>query len=491
MIFLSRNATGIFLTLILAGCCFREPAADPERYAAPSACCSWERCHEEPLDKCLLMESADCEECPQSGVEGSLDLAGLLDTALKRSPSTRETWATARFAAARWGSSRARLYPELEFDAFWQALREPNFFGQNQIFIDEFREFGPYLNLSYLLFDFGTVRSYSQFFYQSLQEANWSHNREIQDVIKTVTIDYYTLIADREKVTAGEANLRDAETTLEATRAKHRFGISDITDVFTAETQVARERIVLLSDEQSAADAKATLLADAGLPANTCTEITGIEETIGERELLESVNHFVCAAYDARPDLRAAYARVVGFEHLVDAAEKNQLPKVNFQGNIGESRFNGSDRAFSAYSAQLSFTYPLFAGWRYMNEIREAKALLERSKAHLRQTEVDMVKEVVQSYQDFNYATEIVIVSKEYVALAEKTFNARLSEYKTGTVDITTVVNSQTSLANARYSLADARKNWFDSLAQLMFATGVVTKPCCPGGLCERSYCSP
>ena len=94
-----------------------------------------------------------------------------------------------------------------------------------------------------------------------------------------------------------------------------------------------------------------------------------------------------------------------------------------------------------------------------------------------------MVKDVVQGYQDFNYSTQIVKVNKEYVDLAQKSYTANLSEYKAGTIDITTLVNAQTNLADARYSLAESRKNWYDALTNLMYATGVVTKPCCPGGL--------
>jgi len=472
----------ILAFLLLTGCHVRT-AMNPYRYAAPSNECSWNPCEEDPIPNCLLMESADCKECSDIDIEESLDLVSLLDIALKRSPLTRRTWARAHLASARWGSSQSKFFPELDFGAFWEALRNPSFFGTNFVFMDEFREYGPYLTLSYLVLDFGTTRSVSQAFYQMLLESNWTHNREIQTVIHTVTTDYYDLVTQREKVVAGEANLHDANTTLAATQAKHKYGISDITDVYTAETFVAKQMMTLLADQRGEVDSQATLLADAGLPANTCVDIDNIAEQIDEDELLQSIDNYICLAYESRPDLRAAYADVLANESLVQAAINNQLPKVTFNGQVGENRFNDSPRDFYSYSALFTFTYPLFKGWRYTNEIREAQSLLEVSKTKLRETEVNMVKDVVQGYQDFNYSTQIVKVNKEYVDLAQKSYTANLSEYKAGTIDITTLVNAQTNLADARYSLAESRKNWYDALTNLMYATGVVTKPCCPGGL--------
>jgi len=477
-----HNILWILVLIILTGCNFRA-AVNPTSYAAPCYEGSWTPCKEDPIPDCLLMESADCDECPDVGIDESLGLANLLDIALRRSPLTRETWSYARLAAAQYGVAQSPFYPDINFEAFWEALRNPAFFGGPIVLIDEFREYGPYLTLSYLVWDFGTTRAISTAFYQQLLEANWNHNREIQTVVQTVTNDYYKLITQREKVTAGEANLNDANTTLSATEAKHKFGISDITDVYTAQTMVAKETMQLLSDEQGEVDALATLLADVGLPANACLDIDNLAEKIDEEEFLQTVDHYICLAYEARPDLRSAYAKVLSDESFLKAARRHQLPRVTFDGHIGQSNFSNGSTDHYDYSAKFSFNYPLFKGWRYMNEIREAQAMVEVSKAKLRDVEVQMVKEVVTSYQDFNYSTQIVVVNKEYVALAQKTYVANLSEYKSGTVDITTLVNAQTNLADARYSLAEARKNWYDALTNLTYATGVVTKPCCPGGL--------
>lgn len=482
-----KHNTLLFITLLLFTSCNFRAAINPISYTPACSDCSWtpKECDKPPIPDCLLMESADCKECPDSEIEGPLNLVSLLDIALARSPLTRETWAKSRISASRYGTVQTDFYPKVDFEAYWEALKEPSLFQGSNLFIRQFQDYGPLLNISYLVLDFGTTRAISTAFYRQLVASNWLHNREVQTVIETVTIDYYNLIADQQKVIASEANLNDANTTLAATETKHDSGISDITDVYTAQTQVAKEMIQLLTDEQSEVDARATLLADAGLPSNLCVEIETFSEEIDENAFLQTIDHYICLAYELRPDLQAAYAQVLGDESFVKAAQRNQLPKINFDGTFGQINFNGNVRSQYDYATKFTLTYPLFHGWYYTNQIREAKARLELSKAQLRDVEVQMVKEVVTSYQDFAFATQIVAVNKEYVELAAKTFVANLSEYKVGTVDITTLVNSQTQLADARYSLADARKNWYNALTQLTYATGVVTRPC-NGGICEN-----
>ena len=476
---MKKNVTLIAVLLLLSSCNNRA-AKNPWSYAPACYDNPWtpSPSQKEAIPRCLLMETADscCEQNEECAEEDAYSLAELIDTALIRSPQTKETWSIARIAAAEYGLGQSPYYPEIDFNAFFLATRDPGFFGSRFLFIDEFREYAPYISLNYLVLDFGTTRAKSRALYQRLMAANWIHNDEIQKVIQNVSLDYYSYITDRDKVAAGEANLHDAETTLGATEAKHGRGIVSITDVLTAKTTVSKQTIELLNDEQSVADSLAKLLAEAGLPANACVGVANIIDEIDVDEFLDSVDHFLCLAYDLRPDLHAAYARVLSDESSVKAAQRDQLPQVSLSATTGQYYFNSGRLNDYGYNAQLSLNFPLFRGWYYANQIREAKARLELSQAQLRDVELQMVRQVVTSYQDFNFATEKVRVNKEFVALAEETFEANLAEYKTGTVDITTLVNSQTNLANARYSLAEARKQWYDALTNLTYASGLAQK---------------
>ena len=57
---------------------------------------------------------------------------------------------------------------------------------------------------------------------------------------------------------------------------------------------------------------------------------------------------------------------------------------------------------------------------------------------------------------------------------AEKQYEVALGKYKAGTTTILDVVSAQSSLADARAERAKATQNWFTSLANLAYATGVM-----------------
>lgn len=348
-------------------------------------------------------------ECPSTE---SVALPEMLDLALINSNQTRRTWEDAREAAAEWGIGQAPLYPQVDFNAYYFDLYLPTFFSGHLgeifrranfdlSFPDNYVAYGPSVSLTYLLFDWGTTCRQSESLRQTLLQANWTHNREIQTVVENVLVDYYSYLANCEQVVAARANLKDAMNTLNSTEKKHELGISDISDVLQAKTQVAKQDTKLLNDQQMEADSLSKLIADLGIPANTPLKILG-EMTIPELdEETCSLDSYLAQAYLSRTDLFAANAAVQSQIASVSAAERNQYPKLEFMGNWNESYGNfsgngGEDEYYLLFLLQ----FPIFSGFEYQNQIRKAKAKLGQAQASMRELEIQIIQQVVQSYQD-------------------------------------------------------------------------------------------
>ena len=119
------------------------PAWNPEASAPPSPEATWTPPKGKPapqsLDELLSLPPVPSEQTPASdlpskanaartlqrlgeGVPASseeepLELAELVDIALSKNPSTRESWQRARAAAAELGESMGDYYPEVRFEA--------------------------------------------------------------------------------------------------------------------------------------------------------------------------------------------------------------------------------------------------------------------------------------------------------------------------------------------------------------------------------------
>ena len=152
---------------------------------------------------------------PLSPVPQTYNLPALIDLALKTNPQTRRAWYAAQSANAQLGQAQASDYPTVAADADGGYLKLPiQFPGQTLVIRNE--AFLPQIKVSYDLLDFGRTRATERGAREQLIAANFAFNRAIQDVVFNVEKAYYVLSAAKASVSAAEANLKLARTSLDA-----------------------------------------------------------------------------------------------------------------------------------------------------------------------------------------------------------------------------------------------------------------------------------
>ncbi|MCB0383981.1 MAG: TolC family protein, partial [Bdellovibrionales bacterium] len=88
-----------------------------------------------------------------------------------------------------------------------------------------------------------------------------------------------------------------------------------------------------------------------------------------------------------------------------------------------------------------------------------------------------IIQEVSNFRSDVSYAQESIEYAKAYLESAEEDYKVSLKKYKVGTGTIVDLINAQTAVANARSQLAQTQNNWYSSIANLAFATGILFPP--------------
>jgi outer membrane protein TolC len=423
-------------------------------------------------------------------------MAELVDIALQNNPSTKQTWALARSAAAKYGQSLSPFYPSIGFDGSYlrikgsttasgnpgtgfaqqsnatqsgvivnQGLGSPMAFYSTQV--------GPDVALSYTLFDFGQRSSTAMAAREALYYADLHHNQEIQLVIQEIMGDTYNYLYSQALLRSMQANLENAEMSLDAANVKFALGLAALGDVAQARTQYLQAKINLTSQKQRVENSFAQLAVDLGLPANIPFKVQPLPDQIVANPMLENVNLLVERAQLQRQDFLAAQANVRAKEALVLNAKRLVYPVVSSSFDIGHYWFNGGQEEQGPHwSAEFNVTFPLFQGFFYKNGVKTAEANLEASKAQMMQTELALVQNVTTSYSSVKTAASNLCDSEEYLKSAELEFDIALTGYKAGTMTILDVTSAVSSLANARAKKAESQKNWFVSLASIAFATG-------------------
>ncbi len=424
---------------------------------------------------------------------GELSLAELLDIALQNNPSTKQTWAMARASAAEYGVSLSPFFPSVQFSSFYfrqragfpetgvpsagagspTTLSSGASIGSSVVTESYFTEGGPDVILSYTLFDFGQRTAASLAAREALYYADLTHNQQIQTVLQTVMTDYYNYLYQLAVLRADKANLENAEMALDAANEKFALGLAALGDVAQERTQFLQSKINLTSQKQAVENAFAQLAVDLGLPANVPFKVQPLPEQIIANPLLEDIDTLVAEAQVQRQDFLAAQANYKSKEASLLQAKRAVLPTVNSQLSTGRYWFQGGlVEPENHWTAVLSLSFPIFQGYYYKNQIKNAEANVELSKAQLMQTELTLIQNVTTAHMGVKTAASNLTDSDEYLKAAELEFNIALTSYKVGTMTILDVLQAQSSLADARSKKASAQKDWFLSLADIAYATG-------------------
>jgi len=485
-----------FLGLLLASGCMSE-IADPFALAPATPYSTWA-----PLKGNRLVSSKFCQTVlPPTFESEELSVAELVDIALQNNPATKQTWAAARAAAAQYGQSLSPFYPSIGFDGSYLRIRgsttaaggqqqqpgspaisQTGTSAQSGVVVVQglstptpfySTQAGPDVALSYTLFDFGQRTSAAAAAREALYYADMNHNQEIQTVIQMVMDDAYNYLYSKALLRANEANLQNAQMSLDAANERFALGLASLGDVAQARTQYLQTKINLTSQRQNVENAFAQLAVDLGLPANVPFKVQPLPDQTPSNPMMESVEHLVEKAQAQRQDFLAAQANVRSKEALVLNARRAVYPVVTTTCDIGHYWFQkGRQEDGPHWSAEFNLTFPLFQGFFYKNGIKNAQANLEASKAAMLQTELTLIQDVSTAHMGVKTAASNLSDSEEYLKAAELEFQIALTGYKAGTMTILDVMSAQSSLADARAKKAESQKNWFVSLASLAYATG-------------------
>ena len=141
----------------------------------------------------------------------------------------RASWAQARASADLLGSARGQYYPTINGAATVSRIQSP---ATGTRPAGTRTEYGPSLNLSYLLADFGGRSGSIERARQTLFAASLSHNATLQNTVLQAEGAYFTYMATVALLGAEQSAIAQARASL--TAAQSRFKRPIVTQIETA-----------------------------------------------------------------------------------------------------------------------------------------------------------------------------------------------------------------------------------------------------------------
>jgi len=148
-------------------------------------------------------------------------------------------------------------------------------------------------------------------------------------------------------------------------------------------------------------------------------------------------------------------------------------PQIKLVAEMGGEQF-GQELGHHNFNtrAQLQLQVPLFQGFSLENQVREARANLEASRAALELQEEAVISDVWTAFYGFQSAGAQLEAAETGLASATASFEGSLERYRNGAADIVELIQAQSTLAASRAQLVEARTAVFNAYAQLGYATG-------------------
>ena len=482
-----RAVTAVLALSLLTGCLATLPGRDPMSKAPISAATPWQPTPEQarhPRGPVKASNDAHAPVIPESAPipDGELQLPELVDIALRNSPETRQTWASARASAATYGEAQAPYYPRIEVGA--QLGVERTELSGGREFFDQFN-YSPFARLSWLLLDFGGRSARVEAAWQALTASNWEHNQRIQDVVLEVATAYHMLMGRLAALRAAEANLEAATISEKSADRMRKAGVATITDLYLARARRAQRALDLVDRRGVVKIARGTLATAVGLAANSPLKVVLSEQQPRLEWADIDLDTMIDQALSQRPDMAAAWAKLRARESDVSVAESNLLPTLSFEAGAAWKQLHGRSKPSSSESefysnsgfegqAGVVVSYPLFEGFALSNAVRRKKALAELARADAESQEQRVIEQVWNSYQNLTTAGQRVEASYELLDSAELSYQSMLTAYRAGVAQIVELLQAQSTLADARSEHANARTLLYVAMVQLAHDMGVI-----------------
>jgi outer membrane protein, multidrug efflux system len=328
------------------------------------------------------------------------------------------------------------------------------------------------LSASYEIDFWGANRASLDAARETAQASRFDEETVALTTVASVATTYFQILELRDLIATIEANLRDAQSVLKALEAQQAAGTVAALDVAQQETTVATlqaEIPPLQQQLQQFIDALAVLI---GQPPEK------LDVTSGS---LASLSHPVVAPglpsalLMRRPDVAMAEAQLKAANANITVARAAFFPAIQLtaQGGFESTALSTLfGPAGFAYALAAGFTQPIFEGGRLEGEYRYSKAFYEELLQDYRKSVIAAFQDVEDSLAATRRTAETEQRQQAAVDAAQRAYDITIAELHAGTVNVLTVLSTETALFAAETALVQDKLARLNASVSLFRALG-------------------
>jgi len=328
------------------------------------------------------------------------------------------------------------------------------------------------LNASYEIDFWGRNRDRAEAAQWQLEASRFDRDTVALSTAASVTNNYFVILASQDRLRIAREDLRIAERVLAGIRGRLQVGTTSGLEIAQQETVVAQQRAAIPPLEQTVRQTKNALAVLLGRTPETVHVAGGSLDRLRAPAIKPGLPSQLLLR---RPDIAAAEARLIAAGGNVEFARKQFFPTITLTGNGGVeslllSTLLRPESGFFTVGAGL--TEPIFDGFSRQGQLDLEKGLRQELLEDYRRAIVSAFTDVENALIAVRLTTERERLQNAVVVASRKAYEITDQRLREGTVDILTVLNTQTALFQAQDQLVQARLSRLQAYVSLFQALG-------------------
>lgn len=333
------------------------------------------------------------------------------------------------------------------------------------------------VNLSQLVYDFGKTTSAIKAGKANTEASQANLQRQIQYIIFQVKKEYYRVLEKKKLIEVAQESVKSFQQHLDRAEMYHKTGMRTRIDVINAEVELSNANMRLLRAQYDLRLARVALEKALGVkPYNGNYAL--LEQPVNIDNVLESMppvaqslDALIEHAYKRRPDLIQSQKITEAAQAKYKEAKGDYWPSITMEAN-----YDDYDTDLSLYKDSwdvgMACNWELFSGLHTKGAVAEALGVMLEEKAKLQSLELDVGKEVTESYLKTDENRESVQIALQTLSLAKENLALAEKRYETGAYDVIEFNDAQLSLTKTRSELVVTYYGYLTALAAIEYAVG-------------------
>lgn len=321
------------------------------------------------------------------------------------------------------------------------------------------------LSLSQVIFDFGKTFASTDAARRLAEQAQEDVELQRQLVTQTVKESLTNINFAQRLIRVQEQAVERANLNLRSARGFFEVGTRPKSDVARAEVDVANARVDLIRAQNAERLARVALNTAMGIPADTPTTVV---DNLVYQPLTFDRTQLIGRALAQRPEYKQVKLRVNEAEARMRRAFRDFFPDLTGTAFYGGTQYQMTE--IWEVAVQLSWT--LFDGGNRISRFRESKVNVEAAQSRVRASELDISREVEQSYITVSEASERIQAAQVAVASAQENFRLAQGRFDAGVGTILELTDAQLALTQAQNTEAQALADYRIAVVRLERSLG-------------------